>query len=372
MSEAPLTLVGQSAVIHALDQEISLAARSDAKVLITGESGVGKEVAARLIHTRSVRAHAPMLTLNCAGVPESLLESELFGHVRGSFTGAFRDKAGLFEAAHGGTVFLDEIGEMSLRMQASLLRFLENGEIQRVGGDRMPTRVNVRVICATNRDLTEQIAQGHYREDLYYRLNVIHLTIPPLRDRCDDVPLLIDYFTAMFVERHRVPRPAIAPAARAALLEYSWPGNVRQLKNVIERLVVRACNGLIGVSDLPPELRQLAVLPADPLLAPTEALAERLARELFGRILERRESFWTVVHDPFLARDLTRDTLRRVIRLGMEQVNGRFADLATLFNVPKNDQKRLMTFLRKHDCLGSYDPIRSARGSSGGTRAAVL
>ncbi|MGE3843405.1 MAG: sigma-54 interaction domain-containing protein, partial [Vicinamibacterales bacterium] len=283
MVDTVTALVGQSPVLRALDTEISLAARSDAKVLITGESGVGKEVAARLIHQRSQRAHAPLLTLNCAGVPETLLESELFGHVRGSFTGAVRDKPGLFEQAHSGTVFLDEIGEMSMRMQATLLRFLENGEIQRVGTDRAPTRVNCRVICATNRDLAEQVAHGHFREDLYYRLNVIHLWIPPLRDRREDLPSLIDYFLSMFVERHRLPRPVVEAPAASALLAYDWPGNIRQLKNVVERLVVRAFKGIVSAADLPPEVRQLAVAPMEASLDPAEALAERVARLLFGR-----------------------------------------------------------------------------------------
>jgi transcriptional regulator with PAS, ATPase and Fis domain len=367
-----IALIGQSAVLTTLDQDISMAARSDAKVLITGESGVGKEVAARLIHLRSARAHAPMLTLNCAGVPESLLESELFGHTRGSFTGAVRDKAGLFEAAQGGTVFLDEIGEMSLRMQATLLRFLENGEIQRVGGERLPTRVNVRVICATNRDLTEQIGLGTFREDLYYRLNVIHLRIPPLRERKDDLPALIDHFLQLFTERHRLPRPVIGAAAQEALLDYTWPGNIRQVKNVIERLVVRARDGVVSVSDLPPEIKQLAVAPPDPSLAPAEALAERLARDLFGRMLERRESFWAVVHDPFMTRDLTRDTLRRVIRLGLEQVDGHHSELATLFNVGKQDAKRLLTFLRKHDCLVAGDLAKGARAGGPGSRTCTI
>jgi DNA-binding NtrC family response regulator len=262
---------------------------------------------------------------------------------------------------------------MSLRMQASLLRFLENGEIQRVGADRMPSRVNVRVICATNRDLTEQITQGTFREDLYYRLNVIHLRIPPLRERTEDVPELIDYFMQMFLERHRLPRPTLAPAANEALLSYAWPGNIRQLKNVIERLVVRAHNGAVSVADLPPEIRQLAVAPIDPSLETTEALAERLARELFGRMLERRESFWVVVHDPFMARDITRDTVRRVLRLGLEQVDGRYADLQTLFNISAPDGKRLIAFLRKHDCLvqlaGSKHP-KAAGGS--GSRAMLV
>ena len=208
VDKSPL-LVGSSNVIRGLDAEITAAARSTAKVLITGESGAGKEITARLVHERSPRRHMPLVTINCAGVPDSLLESELFGHVRGSFTGAYRDKPGLLETANGGTVFMDEVGEMSLRMQALLLRFLETGEIQRVGESREPVRVNVRVICATNRELHARVASGEFREDLYYRLNVVYLRVPSLRERADDLPELIDHFTQEFAERHRLPQPVM-------------------------------------------------------------------------------------------------------------------------------------------------------------------
>src|SRR5882724_9379316 len=170
-----------------IEADIECAARTDAKVLVTGETGVGKEVVARLIHQRSARSSSSLVTLNCAGLPDSLLESELFGHVRGSFTGAYRDKPGLLEMAPNGTVFLDEVGEMSTRMQVVLLRFLETGEIQRIGSDRVSTRVDVRLITATNRDLMAQAAKGEFREDLYFRLNVIRIAIPPLRERIDDI-----------------------------------------------------------------------------------------------------------------------------------------------------------------------------------------
>ncbi len=201
------TLIGRSQALKVVHQEVEYAARSDAKVLITGASGVGKEVVAHLIHQRSRRRHAPMLTINCAAMPDTLLESELFGHARGSFTDAYRDKRGLFEAANSGTVFMDEVGEMSLRMQALLLRFLETGEIQRVGDERNRVNANVRVIAATNRRLPERIAAGEFREDLYYRLNVIHITIPPLRERKDDVTPLLDHFLRLFAVEHGVPLP---------------------------------------------------------------------------------------------------------------------------------------------------------------------
>src|SRR6185437_7870427 len=185
----------------------------DAKVMITGETGVGKEVVSRLIHHQSARSSAALVTLNCAGLPDSLLESELFGHTRGSFTGAYRDKPGLLEMAHNGTVFLDEVGEMSPRMQVVLLRFLETGELQRIGSDRSHNRVNVRLITATNRELGAQIAAGAFREDLYFRLNVIRISIPALRERVSDIPMLIDHFLGVFSDQHRVSRPHISDAA---------------------------------------------------------------------------------------------------------------------------------------------------------------
>src|SRR5512140_2879943 len=231
MREDGEQLIGHSPAVAELRDEVGYAARSDAKILITGESGVGKEVVARLIHRQSNRSRAQLVTINCAGLPDSLLESELFGHVRGSFTGAYRDKPGLLETAHNGTIFMDEVGEMSLRMQALLLRFLESGEIQRVGAERAQARVNVRVIAATNRNLTDRIASKDFREDLYYRLNVIHLTVPSLRDRREDVAELLDHFIGHYSVRHSLPIPKLAPEALQQLVGYNWPGNVRELKN---------------------------------------------------------------------------------------------------------------------------------------------
>src|SRR5687767_2491392 len=185
-------LIGCSSVMFELKAEVDRVAKSDAKVLITGESGTGKELVAKAVHTGSGRAERPFVAVNCAGLSETLLETELFGHVKGSFTGAYRDKLGKLELADTGTMFLDEIGEMTLRMQGLLLRFLETGELQKVGADRVVGRVNVRVIAATNKNLRDMITQGTFREDLFYRLNVIHLMVPPLRERKDDIPPLID------------------------------------------------------------------------------------------------------------------------------------------------------------------------------------
>jgi transcriptional regulator with GAF, ATPase, and Fis domain len=231
-------LIGTSGVIAELSQEIDRIARSDAKVLITGESGVGKELVAHAIHQRSPRAQRPMVAVNCAGLPETLLESELFGHVKGSFTGAYRDKQGKLEMADRGSIFLDEIGEMTLRMQGLLLRFMETGELQKVGADRIAGRVNVRVIAATNRNLRDMINEGTFREDLFYRLNVIHLVVPPLRERREDIPALIDYFMHRFTRNNGHPVKFISPDANKLLCAYSWPGNVRELANLIERLSI--------------------------------------------------------------------------------------------------------------------------------------
>src|SRR5918993_491293 len=248
-------LIGTSAAILELVEEIGRIATSDAKVLVTGESGVGKELVASAIHRRSGRAARQLVTVNCAGLPETLLESELFGHVKGSFTGAYRDKIGKLELADGGTIFLDEIGEMTLRMQGLLLRFMETGELQKVGTDRITTRVNVRVVAATNRNLRDMITAGTFREDLFYRLNVIHLTVPSLRERREDIPLLIEHFLHNFTRNNGHVVKGLSAETMQLLCEYSWPGNVRELENVIERLVVTGRSEAVVPDELPMEVR---------------------------------------------------------------------------------------------------------------------
>lgn len=346
-------LIGRSPTIRELREELAYAARSDAKILITGESGVGKEILARLIHKQSTRARAQLVTINCAGLPDSLLESELFGHVRGSFTGAYRDKPGLLETANSGTIFMDEVGEMSLRMQALLLRFLESGEIQRVGAERAQARVNVRVIAATNRNLTERIASKDFREDLYYRLNVIHLTVPALRDRREDVPELLDHFIAYYSTRHSLPVPRLAPEALSQLVGYNWPGNVRELKNFVERLVLRARSGLITPADLPMEI---IPPPQAPVREPVRGAA---IERMYDRMVNGRETFWAVVYEPFMSRDMTRDDLRALISRGLEQTRGSYRILVQLFNMPEADYKRFLNFLRKHDCQMPFQRFRN-------------
>jgi DNA-binding NtrC family response regulator len=361
-------LVGCSQSLTQVEEDIQWAARSDAKVLITGESGVGKEVVARSIHERSNRARQPLVTINCAGIPDTLLASELFGHTRGSFTDAHRERKGYLEQAHRGTVFLDEVGEMSLQMQALLLRFLENGEIQRVGSETRNMRVDVRVLCATNRSLLDNVKAGTFREDLFYRLNVIHIELQPLRQRRDDVPVLMQYFVNHFAALHRMPRPDICEETMAILRGYDWPGNVRELKNVAERIVVRWRGGPITAADLPPAFMFRRV-PAEAMQRDA-AVAKQASRAqtLFDAMTQHGESFWSAVHVPFKLRDLTRQDLRSLIRIGLSATRGSYRSLVRLFNMPDEDYKRFLNFLRKHD---AHLPIHEFRMMPVG-RMAVL
>jgi transcriptional regulator with GAF, ATPase, and Fis domain len=353
-------LIGQSEAMLTIRADIDCAARSDAKVLITGETGVGKEVVARMIHQRGSRSSAALVTVNCAGLPDSLLESELFGHVRGSFTGAYRDKPGLLEMAPNGTVFLDEVGEMSTRMQVVLLRFLETGEIQRIGANRSHVRVNVRLITATNRDLQAQITAGAFREDLYFRLNVIRLSIPPLRERRDDIPLLINHYLDLYSRQHNVPVSEVTPAAMDALIAYRWPGNIRELRNVVERLILRTSGTIIRPSDLPSDVFVPSNSAADVAEAPESADRRSVVDQLVARIFDQRESFWTAVYPAFMSRDLTRSDLRKLVQIGLENSGGNYRLLVQLFNMPMEDYKRFLSFLRKHDCHLPFQRFRVA------------
>ena len=353
-ARARLELIGRSPEILSLQEEIERVARSDAKVLITGESGVGKEIVARSIHSLGPRSAMPFAPVNCAGLPETLLESELFGHVKGSFTGAYRDKPGKLETAHMGTVFLDEVGEMTLRMQGLLLRFLETGELQKVGQDGGSRHVNVRVIAATNRNLRELVAQNLFRDDLYYRLNVIHIVVPPLRDRREDIPELIDHFLTRYVAANRSTLTGISPASLKALCEHPWHGNVRELENCIERLCVTAKGPQIELEDLPSDFRA-----HDPInLKPRRERRRTVADDLYKRMTEQRESFWVTVYPLFMEREITRSNVREVVRKGLEEARGNYKIVARLFNMEPRDYKRFLNFLRKHDCQIPFKEYR--------------
>jgi len=280
-------LIGRSDSIRQVFSMIEKVAETDVTVLLTGESGSGKELVAREIHRAGPRANQELVTVNCAAIPDSLIESELFGHEKGAFTGALQRRIGRFEKARGGTIFLDEIGDMPLDTQAKILRVLEEKKIERLGG-RQQIDVDVRIISATNRNLLSMVKEGTFREDLFYRLEVVNIHIPPLRDRKEDIPLLIEYFRDMFAERHSRKRIEFSPEAYSLLCRYSYPGNVRQLRNLIERLTVLAADGKVAVTDLPGEVRlHIPVADSDSLDASgLEALFEmkfREAREAFEK-----------------------------------------------------------------------------------------
>jgi len=274
--------VGTSAAMQELRKAVDRAAAAPFAVLIQGESGSGKELVARALHRRGTRRARPFATLNCAALPEDLVESELFGHARGAFTGAVADRTGVFEEAHGGTLFLDEVGELSPRAQAKLLRAIQEGEIRRVG-ENISRRVDVRVIAATNRDLKHETAAGRFRLDLLYRLDVIHIELPPLRDRRDDIPALIARFWREAAERVGT-RATLGPSAVAALTRYDWPGNVRELQNVLSALAVRSARrGVVPAEALPPPFGAPARDSATRLDAARRSFEERFIRAALVR-----------------------------------------------------------------------------------------
>ncbi len=277
-------IVAESGAMQEVLSLVYRVAGSTATVLIRGESGTGKELIAQAIHYHSPRAKGPFIKVNCAALPETLLESELFGHVKGAFTGAIQDKAGRFEAAHGGTIFLDEIGDISPAIQAKLLRVLQDREFERVGSNRT-LRVDVRILAATNQDLEAAVRNRRFREDLYYRLNVVPIYIPPLRERRQDIPPLIDHFLQKFSKENRKRIQGLTREARDALLKYDYPGNVRELENLIERAVVLCRGEVIGMGDLPLTFRAVEVEQEVPPSLP--ALLEGIERRKILEALER-------------------------------------------------------------------------------------
>jgi two-component system nitrogen regulation response regulator NtrX len=252
--ESRYQLIGESPALRHVMEAVRRAAPTNATVLIQGESGVGKELVARMIHRNSLRNRERFVQVNCAAIPDDLIESELFGHEKGSFTGATEKQIGKFEQADRGTIFLDEIGDMSLKTQAKVLRVLQEGEVERLGSART-IKVDVRVIAATNKALEEEIEQGHFREDLYFRLAVIPIAVPPLRERAEDIPALVKHFADVFSREHNVRTKRLSPAALDVLRRHRWKGNIRELRNTIERLVIMTSGDEIGVSELPESLR---------------------------------------------------------------------------------------------------------------------
>ena len=325
------------------------AARSDAKVLVTGESGSGKDLVAHHIHAYSKRRAHQFVAVNCGGLAESLLESELFGHVKGSFTGAHRDKPGKVQVAHRGTLFLDEVGEMSLRMQALLLRFLESGEVHAVGSDAVADHVDVRIIAATNRNLAELVASGQFREDLLYRLRVIHIEVPPLRDRQADIRALVPYFLERSGRRITVSEEALQ-----LLEKYRWPGNVRELQNIIEQTLWLVDSDVIIPDHLPAAVRN-----AGQSIAPLRERRRQVADQLYEALVASGYSFWQHIHPLFLSRDITRHDMRELVRRGLMTTHGNYRMLLKLFGMSPQDYKRFLNFLATHDCRPDFREFRT-------------
>jgi len=359
LTATPPVLLGNSPAMELMRVDIESAARTNAKVLITGETGVGKEVVARLIHEQGTRNRQTFVAVNCSGIPETLLASELFGHARGSFTGAFRDKIGLVRQADRGTLFLDELGEMSLAMQAVLLRFTETGEIQPVGVDAPAGRTDVRLITATNRDLRAQIAVGAFREDLYYRLNVIEIRVPPLRDRGPDVLELFRHYLQQACDVHRLGSQELTREAEQVLLDYEWPGNVRELRNITERLALRDSNQPITASDLALDLRSARVggrETASSVVSVPDAESPTVQRLWDGLIAGG--DFWTLVYRPFKTHEIIRAELLALVDRGLQHTRGSYRALVKLFNMPPSDYKRFHAFLYQQSCNLPVTPYR--------------
>ena len=300
-------LIGNSAKTNQLREQIKMAAASNSRVLILGESGSGKELVAHLLHENSTRTEKPFIEVNCAAIPQELIESELFGHERGSFTGAFEMKKGKFEQADGGTLFLDEIGDMSLQTQAKVLRVIETQEFQRVGGNKN-IKVDVRIISATNKDLPEEVKRDAFREDLFFRLNVIPLKVPALRERPDDIPVLVEYFLESFALEYGQQPKKIAPDAVKILQKHVWPGNIRELKNVLERLVIMTPSKVITPGDLfIPDAKRADYFAVDSL----KDARELFERDFIARKLE--ENAWNISKTSEVL-DIERSNLHRKIK----------------------------------------------------------
>ena len=293
-AEARFEMIGDSPAMRAIRDQVGRVAPTGGRVLILGESGTGKELIARAVHRNSRRADGPFIKVNCAAIPEELIESELFGSDRGAFTGAVKTRDGKFLQADGGTLFLDEIGDMSLNVQAKVLRALEQGEFERVGGSQT-IRVDVRVLAATNRDIARLVEGGRFREDLYFRLNVVPIFVPPLRERRDDIPPLIGHFARQYAEENGFRQKAVSEEAMEILCAYAWPGNIRELRNLVERLSIMVSGETIGPSDLPDDLRAARAIARANVSAQGKSLREireQVERDYIRAILE--EHGWNV------------------------------------------------------------------------------
>jgi two-component system response regulator AtoC len=341
-NDTPL-LIGHSPVFSQLRVDVERVAGVDAPTLLMGEPGAGRSLLARALHHASARSEEPLVVLSCRDMPETLLETELFGCLKGTAHGAPSDRAGILNLARGGTVVLEDLDEMPLRTQGLLARFLESGDEQRAspfGG----VPADVRVLASTSATLRDRVAEGRFREELWSRFAGSTLAIPPLRDRREDVPPLIDHFAAVHCAALGKPAVIFAPDALQALMEFSWPGNVRELRRVVERLAGSARSLVIVAGELPVGIRPRR----------TSALRRERRRavgeELFVRLITNGESFWSCVYPLFMEREITRSDVRDLVRRGLEVARGNSKTLVRLFNMPAADHKRFVGFLQKYDC----------------------
>ncbi len=341
-------LIGESPSMREVYCLTRQVAQSDASVLLLGETGTGKELIARAIHHLSPRGSGPFIRVNCGALAESLLESELFGHVRGAFTGAVENRAGRFEAAHTGSIFLDEVDSTTAKLQVKLLRVLQEHEFERVG-DTKTVRVDVRVIAATNRDLLEEVEQRRFREDLYYRLNVVTIYLPPLRERREDIPLLVGHFIRLYNEKNRRHVPYITAEAMEALKNYDWPGNVRELQNYIERAVVLARGDEIGVDLLPPNVLGRV----GPRLGARRRTVEAIACDFVDAVLAQTDLDATDLYERFVEK-LEREMLAQV----MERCRGVQIKAAAWLGMNRNT---LHKKLRQYGLVSPTSPDEAAR-----------
>ena len=347
-------LIGDSPIFSRLRDQVDRVGMLEVPALVMGEPGSGRSLLVRALHQASARRDEPVVALSCGDMPETLLETELFGCLKGSVVGASSDRAGVLDLAHGGTVLLEDLDEMPLRTQELLARFIESGEVKRVGTFGGAILADVRVVASASATLRDRVTQGQFLEELWSQFAGSTLAIPALRERRDDIPILIDYFAAAYCAALGKPEVIFAPDAMQALMEFSWPGNVRELRSVTERLVGNARSLVIAADELPVGIRPRRTGAARRGRERRRAVGE----ELFVRLITNGESFWSCVYPLFMEREITRTDVRDLVRRGLEVARGNSETLVRLFNMPAADHKRFVGFLRKYDC---QLPIKSAR-----------
>jgi DNA-binding NtrC family response regulator len=340
-------MIGRSEAMERLFQRIASVAASPMDVLVTGESGTGKELVARALHRSGRRASGKFIPLDCGSLSDTLVESELFGYRKGAFTGASESRPGLFEAAHGGILFLDEITNLSLKLQGKLLRVLQEREVRRLG-ETDPRKIDVQIIAATNRDLAEEARTGRFRNDLYYRLNSLEIQVPSLRERIGDIPLLIDSFLARAAESEGGREKVFSPEALQVLCDYHYPGNIRELKNVVQGCYYLTPGRVIGVEQLPLKVRGVKKSRPVSLEGREESL------QIYRRIIKGEGTFEELVRIPFLKRQVGSPCIQEVMHLALQKANGRYREAFRLLKIPDQEYTTMMIFLRRHDCYLNY------------------